>query len=280
MLALGQPEERLGELVRARVAVPGVGRERPLGDGDEIRRDAGHPQAQARFPIAAFARRPVEQRTAAQHLEKNDSAGEHVGPLVGLAAPLLGRHVRGGAGGQRFPPRAAQRLRHVGQPEVEDLHLAVLAEKHVSRLEIAVDHAGSVRVCQTATDLHQDRHRLLSGQRAPLQATGQRLPQQELEDEIGSPLVRAVVVDGDDVGVIQLGGRLCLAMEDVEEPRAVDGSSTREPVRTHELDRDVPAELGVAGLKHDPEAALTERPDELEPADGRAGRNVGKKLGS
>ena len=79
----------------------------------------------------------------------------------------------------------------------------------------------------------------------------------------------AVVVNGDDVGVVEPGGGLGLATEEIDERRAVGRASVLEPFRRNELDRHVAAKLAIAGLMDDAEAAPAERPDDLHDGQDR-----------
>ena len=56
----------------------------------------------------------------------------------------------------------------LGEPEVEDLHLPAQVEHQVLGLEVAVDHAGRVRVAQRVGDVPGDPQGLAQLERAAL----------------------------------------------------------------------------------------------------------------
>jgi hypothetical protein len=186
---------------------------------------------------------------------EHDAEREHVGPLVlRRAAPLLRRHVRGGAA---VDLAAAERVR---QAEVEHLHPAVRAEEHVAGLEIAVCDAGPVRVGEGAGDLDGDADALGGGEPLAPEARLEGLAAEQLEDEVGALLAPADVVQRHDVRVGEAGGRLRLEHQPL-------GAERGPPPRPHDLERDGPAQVAVAGLPDHPERAAADLADELEPAD-------------
>lgn len=126
-----------------------------------------------------------------------------------------------------------------------------------------MDHAVGVRVRQPAGDVDADPERLEQRHRSQLQASGERLAFEQLEDEVWPELAPAHVVEGHDVRVAEPGRRFRLA----EQPFPALARSAR---RAHGLESNRPSKLAVPGLVDDSEAATAELPDELEPADDGA----------
>ena len=91
-----------------------------------------------------------------------------------------------------------------GQTEVGDPQTAVLVEDEVGRLDVTVDETATVGVGQSLGRLDPDGRRL--GHRDPaavVEEIAQRAAPQVLEDEEGTPVVLAPVVDGEDMGMGQ-----------------------------------------------------------------------------
>src|SRR5439155_9011894 len=71
------------------------------------------------------------------------------------------------------------------QAEVENLQPVVGGKEQVLRLEIAVDNSLLVSRCQSASHLDTVVHRLARGKGARAQALPQRLPFEQLLDDVG-----------------------------------------------------------------------------------------------
>ena len=178
----------------------------------------------------------------------------HVGP---------GRHLRDVLAGR--PVRAAAVAAQLGEAEVEDLHVAVARQHHVLGLEVAVDDAGGVRAGEALGQLAGDVEHLPGRERVlGADEVAQRRPVHELHDGEGQPRRLADLVDRDDVGVVEGGGRARLLGESAEAVR------DRGEGLGQELDGDVAAEVEVpraVDLAHAPRAQLVE---ELVPAEPHA----------
>ena len=145
------------------------------------------------------------------------------------------------------------------------MELAVVegAEEDILRLQVAVHDAAHVRRLQPRGDLLDDEERLLQAQRRrAVQASAQALAVEELEDEVGLPVVEHVVVHHlDDVRVAKLrddGGLLAeaghqpgvdaeLALQHLDRHAPGQAEVARLPDRAHAPDADHPGQLvGVA----------------------------------
>ena len=83
----------------------------------------------------------LEQAPHAAQLVEHDAEREHVAAAVDrLAEALLGRHVRDLAL-ERARLGLGRPVRRLRDPEVDDLHRAVVADQDVRRRHVAVDDA-------------------------------------------------------------------------------------------------------------------------------------------
>ena len=143
-------------------------------------------------------------------------------------------------------------------------------EHHVGRLDVAVHDAGLVAVAQGVQDALGQLERPLGQDLAPVaQHVPQGRPLDQLHHDVGDRDagqrigLLAGVVDGDDRGMVEAGGRLGLAAEPGLE-RRVGGE-----VGAQLLDRDGPPEPlvdGTADLRH---AAAAEQVAQLVAAPDR-----------
>ncbi len=209
---------------------------------------------------------PPEGHLPRQHLEEESSEGEDVGAVVDRRpANLLRRHVphrsdddardREAGGGlgllQPFEGDGCLRLHELGEAEVEELHPPVARQEDVLGLQVAVDDAGGVSGREALRDLDRGGGDDLDGERPAVEPVPERLPLEELGDEVGDPVVAPDVEDGEDVRVVEPPDRLHLDLEPAN-PVGVGGPGPRE-----DLDGDVAAEPGVPGapdLAHSPRA--------------------------
>ena len=204
-----------------------------------------------------------ERWPARDHLVHHDSQRVEVAARVGLGSlGLLGREVRGrthhGTGLGEVVLGAG--VHRAGDSEVGDLHLAVRADQDVAGLDVAVGQSG--RVCDLESGGNLARHLggLLGGERAvDLQDVGEG-PALDLlhRDEVGA-LVLAPVVHADDVRVREVGGRLGLASEPLDEV-LVDGV-----LGEQHLDRNLAVEQQVARREHVGHSAPTDTFVDLVP---------------
>ena len=173
-----------------------------------------------------------ERLPAGQHFVDERTKRKDVGARVRLFAfELLGRHVL-----QRADDRAAyrqirwrgwqrrltadghRRALRLGDAEVQQLG-AGARQHHVSRLQVSVNHTGTMRRVQRASDLNRNGERLVERQtsgavrREPRQPRRQRLAFEILHDEIGHAVLLTNVVQRADVWVIELADGAGLAIE-------------------------------------------------------------------
>ena len=75
-----------------------------------------------------------------------------------------------------------------------------------------MDNSFLVSRCQSARDLDAVVHRLARGKGACAQALAQRLPFEQLLDDVGRTTVRPKIVNGNDIGMVELacGARFLL----------------------------------------------------------------------
>src|SRR5205823_222972 len=93
----------------------------------------------------------------------------------------------------------------LGDPEVENLEATVTGDEKVLRLQVAVDDAFLVRCGQSTGELDGEIQRFAQRQLA-LQLLPQRDSLEQLRDNEGRSFVRADVVNGKDVGVVERTG--------------------------------------------------------------------------
>ncbi len=250
--------------------------------------------------IAVRAGRHVGRVPGEQAVEQR-ARGVHVGggpDRRDLAARLLGRHVGGRADDvavhrhqgrlrvagadlaaarvdlRRRPGRrrdlhaqvgAVGPVEHAREPPVHHVHLAILADHHVGRLEVAVQHALRVRVGHRLADLEQHAQRarqrpafasLARGGEDRLQIAPRDQPHREVHAALG---VQAHLVHRHDAGVVQLRGDLRLLEEAVEQARidARDRAGLIASARgTHDLHRQLAAQVLVPDAQHRAHAAV------------------------
>ena len=200
-----------------------------------------------------------ERRSAREALVRDD--GERV--LVGAAVDagpleLFGGHVaRRAEGAARLGKRhVAERL---GDAEVAHQHPAALLDHDVGGFDVAVHDAVAVRVLEGAAGLLEDADRFLEAQGAGLLedlAEGAALDALHRVPEEGAG--GADAVDGDDVGVIERGGDLGLALE------ALGGVGAVGELQRQDLERDGAVELDFVGEVDERHAAAAEELVDLE----------------
>ena len=147
-------------------------------------------------------------------------------------------------------------LAKAGEPEVEQLRPRA-RQHHVRGLQVPVDDAPAVGRVERRADLAGDPDRLIRGERPPGETLRERLPLDQLHDEIRGSAFGSDVVQRADVRVGERGDDLRLALEPL--PHLVVARETR---RKH-LDRDVP-----------PEPRVPRAPDLAHPARAEEGEDL------
>jgi hypothetical protein len=201
----------------------------------------------------------VERRPQGQQLVERDAERVDVGALIDRrrAHQLLGRHVRYRSE-RRSRARELRRSFERGEPEVEQHDAALHREHDVRGLDVAVQHAGGVRMLECLRDLEHDpeahlhpacvrgshRRQQLAGHTAGgalcdhaievgtgetlgglavdrRQDVGERASLDVLHREVGDALLLADGVHGDDPGMLQARHGLDLAAKALVRARKV-----------------------------------------------------------
>ena len=157
--------------------------------------------------------------------------------------------------------------RRRGDPEVEDLGLAVLADEDVAGLEVAVNDAALVGVLDGIADARDQLHALGDAQAAILGEFGQRRPVHEFHrDERRRRLVaRMRGVDIGDARVVEVREQLGFDHES-----ALDGA--REELAPQHLERDDSRRMPLMRQMDDAGPAGPDLTDDDEVPDDGAGR--------
>ena len=105
-------------------------------------------------------------------------------------------------------------LEGLGDSEVHDLDRTVFQDPHVGRLDVPVDDPGRVGVGEAVRDRDQDFD--LAENRQRLRAFDflvEVFTREELLDDVGDPVFDSEVVNGRDVSVVEVAGKLRLPEE-------------------------------------------------------------------
>ena len=190
----------------------------------------------------------------------HDAEGVQVGRARGGAAQgLLGTEVRRRAE-QVAGPGVPRGVRGAGDAEVGELHQTVLAHQDVGRLHVSVHDLDLVGDPECEGALADDRAHVVGGQPAVLaDDLRQRLPVDQLHDQVRQVLVLAVVEQRRDVGVDQ-GRRVQRLVAEAESEQLLVAG-----VGSHHLDGDVALQHLVVGRPHIGHAAGGDPPPEAVP---------------
>ncbi len=213
-------------------------------------------------------------RRTGQQFEEHHAGRIHVRARVGAAVrDLLGRAIRDRAHHQARSRGRDVRLDRAGQPEVCDLHHAVVGEQDVLGLDVAVHQPGAVRCGQGAEHRLHDRDGRGRAEPAALaEQVAQRAALDELHDEehvmtVGADLV-TLVIDRDGVQMGESGRGPGLAGEPVAEVRIgrqrrrhhLDGNEPVEPFVDSRVDR---GHTAAGDRLQDPVPAFERTPDQM-----------------
>ncbi len=259
--------------------------------GESLRHDPLQPLRHARAKLGQRGRialqdRPhhlplrevLEREAAGHHLVDHDAQGPDVRAGIRRHAPELlrghvGRRAHGHAG-----PRQARLVAQAGDAEVQELDLPAgrqsrcqaRCQDNIRRLHVAVHHPPLMGAGEAGGDLGGHLDRLGHRQGAAVQPAAQRLPLVEGHgDEQRAVLGLADLVDGADVGMVDLRSGPCLAQEP---PLLLLGGAA---LAGEELQRHQAAELQVAGLVDHAHAAAAEALQDLIVRDGAADHGGG-----
>ena len=168
-------------------------------------------------------------------------------------------------------PATPESVHELGDPEVEDFHVAFLRQEEVFELQVAMNDAFLVGGDEPAADLNAAVDRLLEREGPPLQALTQRLADEQLRDDEGCSVVHTHVVNGEDVWVVEGSGGSSL---EIEAPQPV-GIGHRQG--RHHLECDISSEPGISrpiDLAHAASADLGFDPVPVTNDDARAQRRL------
>ena len=231
-----------------------------------------------RFPRGRLA----ERMPSARHLGENHAERKQIGaPIEGDAFHLLWRHVvrcadDGSMGGQLSRPEFVRRLvrrRQIINPlseaEVHDLHVALLGQHDVGRLQIAVQKPAGMGFLERLGDLSCHPQRIGQRECAVLQPAVQRFARDVLHDEEQRIAIFANFENLADVGMINRRHCHRLAAQTLARVRV-----SRELAR-QQLDGDLTIQPRVAGAIDLAHSAGSEGGDNLVATEPRAGRQRG-----
>ncbi len=143
--------------------------------------------------------------------------------------------------------------------------MAVAGDEQVLGLQVPVHDPVLVRGGEAPHDLQRVVERAVGGQGGLGEPRAQRLPLEQLRDDVVGPALLSDVVDGDDVRVVEAARRPRL---ELEAPAAL--LVAREPGR-EDLDRHLASQPGVARTEHLAHAARPEGGEDLVRAEAGSG---------
>ena len=155
-----------------------------------------------------------------------------------------------------------------GQTKVENLGVAALGDKDVCRLDVAVNDA--LRVCgiQSIGDVAGQRQQRFGVDGAALDAMLQGLAVEELHGDEGLAVGLTDIVNGADIGVIERGGGLGLALKPGQSLR-VFGDFIGQELQRHKT-----PQAGILGFVHHAHAAAAQLFEDSIMRDGLADHRV------
>ncbi len=103
-------------------------------------------------------------------------------------------------------PAIAGGLGELGDAEVEKLHVSVRIDEDVVGLDVTMDDSPGVCSRQPVRHLRRPLERDVQRHPPPREAMAERLAVQEFGDEVGESVVKADVVDGHQIGVVERAG--------------------------------------------------------------------------
>ena len=150
----------------------------------------------------------------------------------------------------------------LGEAEIENFHLAALANKNVCRLDVAMQDAFFVRSIESVGKLNSNFQRARDGDTAGGDQFVERLPLQQLHRDERLRLELFDRVNRADARVIQRGGRARFAQE------TFYGLRIAVRIFRQEFQRHAPAKFRVFRFVHYSHAAAAEFAEDTIVADG------------
>ncbi|HKT67815.1 MAG TPA: hypothetical protein VJP83_00195 [Terriglobales bacterium] len=147
--------------------------------------------------------------------------------------------------------------RQLGQAKIQNLHPPLAGDEYVFRLQVAMDNAFVVSRSQPGCDLRRIFHCLACGQRSTRQPMAQAFSFQQLADNIKAVRLRAYVIHGDNVRMVEGGGSARLLFKAAHTFR-VEGV-----LRRQKLDGDGPLQACIPRAINLPHAAGAKRRNDL-----------------
>ncbi len=204
----------------------------------------------------------VKGHLATQHLVAHDTQRIEIRAVVQrLILDLLRAHVAGRAKDSTCP---GQRRRHtttterLDETKVGQNYPTRRIDQNVRRLDVTVDKTALVGVIQRRADLRDDIHHLLRREgRVRANALHQRGALDEFHRDVMIVTLDTHVVNGDDIGLLEVGCRHCLLME------ASDELSVARQVGGQHLECHVAPQGGLPGLVDRGHSPFTDQFDDL-----------------
>lgn len=179
-------------------------------------------------------------------------------PIHGLSMPLveddLGSDVFGGPADGEGPALSQE----LGEPEISQFEVAVVADEQVFRLQISEDDVLAMEVFEAGSDDGAVETGLVSGEALHIAEVGKKFPAvDEFQDEVEVFGVLSESLEVDDEGVVDLGVDEVLVVD------VVDLLGLHDLMLVEQLESHVLASLLVLGHLHLAEASLAEHPPDL-----------------
>ena len=143
-------------------------------------------------------------------------------------------------------------LGQLRQPKVKNLHLPIRSQKNIRRFDVAVHDALGMGGGQRVRHLHRDVQQVVKVQSLTMDSLLQALAFELFHDDEGVPVVVLNVVDGADVGMVELrcGARLS--------HKSFQRARIRGQVLGDEFQRDMPAQAEILRLVNNSHSAAAQ----------------------
>ena len=134
-----------------------------------------------------------------------------------MSHDLLWRHVAGRADRETDRGQVGRLAGASRQPEVCEQGAAVSMYQHIRGLEVAMDDPGVVGVLKPVTDLAQVAPRAEGVEWSAFQDVTEGSAADQRHRQVRHAVGQLEVIDGEDVGMVELGQRLGLRLETLDE---------------------------------------------------------------